>query len=416
MCTNAAGGVQGRSLDVLAEVAETLRVALDTAARQFFAGQHVGCSLALLPAVALGDTSPRWGRVGVIPREKDHHQLELVVGVDAVMLTEALADYFDCRQKQRQQHVCAASEVKSAAPLIGPVVETLTQDLIAVALLFFPAHGDLWNARRRWLKTTLGTKTANENNASFVLMLLREILLTSLLVSCHAKRQEIWVHRCWVVQQLVALGGIHPDVFQAHDRAVLLEAADRHPMNYNAWNYRRQVFTLFFHSGKVQKSGDTGLSLLLFQEVDSVVHFFERHNGDTSAVSYLFFLLEQATAQRDAAGDGSGSRALCVWRRLLAVTARELRRHFDKGHEAVWVLRLALVRWALRERVLCGWTLRDELRFVVVYTALAEWGEENGTVPGVSWVDISGSHRWTAYHASRYGIQLLRVVQAKRIA
>ncbi|RNF09919.1 alkyl and aryl transferase [Trypanosoma rangeli] len=395
--------------DALTEVAEQLHAALESAARQLRAGRRVRCSLALLPSVALAGMPHRWGTVEVIQLQED--LFELLVGVGSVMLAESFMGLL-----RRLQHPFRSltDGGDPAPPIIGPLVKRLPPEgVLAVSLLLLPAHTDLWNGRRRGLRETArASAVAEERVVHFLLpLLLQEILLTSLLLSFHYKKQEVWVHRWWVVHQILTLDDLDLEAFHTHDRAVLFEAADGHPMNYNAWNYRRQVFACLF---KRENITEGTIRALLLEELNAVVEFFERHNGDTSATVYLTFLLEQATARWGATDDGHKFVASHVWRRLLSVTAQELRRHYDKGHEAVWVLRLALMRWALWERPSCGWTLQDELEFIDTYAAVATvLGEEEGGAnmrPDITWVNVSGSCWWTSYHAVRYGVQLLRML------
>ncbi|EKG07560.1 hypothetical protein TCSYLVIO_001313 [Trypanosoma cruzi] len=396
--------------DVLTEVAERLQAALKVAAQQLHSGRPVECSLALLSSVALEEMSLRWGTIDVLDDHEGH--FELVVGLDDKMLT---ASFVGLLRRMQEPHEPHTDGEKSAPPIIGPLVKRLSQeDVVPVLLLLVPAHTGLWSERRRWLKTTVVAHDVMEGKGEnfLPLLLLQELLLTSLLVSCHHKVQEVWVHRWWVEQQMLKLGGMDLEAFHIHDRSVLFNAADKHPMNYSAWNHRRQVFAFQFQQKGAKESVKRAF---LLQELDAVVHFFEKHNGDTSAVAYLTFLLEQATAKRGADFDKHNSVALHVWGRLLAVTTQELRRHYDKGHEAVWMLRLALMRWALCEHPRCGWTLQDELDFVSTYASVVTMSgedEDEGNMElDVTWVDVSGAYWWTSYHAVRYGLQLLRMLR-----
>ncbi|RNF21812.1 alkyl and aryl transferase [Trypanosoma conorhini] len=396
-----------QSSDVITEVAERLHAALEAAARQLHAGRRVRCSLALLPPVALAELPFRWGTVELIHQQEG--LFELVVGVDSAMLAESLIGLL---RRLQQPPGPRTNGSGGPLPIIGPLVKRLSPEgVLPALLLLLPAHTDLWNERRRGLQeAALANAATGQRDARS--LLLQEYLLTSLLLSFHYKKQEVWVHRWWVVQRLLTLGGANLELFCSHDRSVLFEAADRHPMNYNAWNYRRQLFACLLQR---DRAAEAAARALLLEELDAVVEFFERHNGDSSATAYLAFLLEQATAWWSGTGEGHSFLASRVWGRLLSVTAQELRRHYDKGHEAVWVLRLALMRWALRERPACGWTLHDELVFVAAYasvkTALAEEEDGASMPPELTWVDVSGSCWWTSYHAVRYGVQLLRMLQ-----
>ncbi|KEG07405.1 hypothetical protein DQ04_09901030 [Trypanosoma grayi] len=414
--THACGGEGARQTPAAAlEIAERLHVALAESARRLYAEQRVSCSLALLPTVALEGMPSGWGMMQVVPQQQN--SFELVVGLGAEVVGEALTcllcEKHQLKQQQQQHEERQQSlthVVGAAPPLLGPLVEDLTPETVALALLLLPAHDGLWNRRRRYLSALMNDNDTEESCRQFAL--LRELLLTSLLLSCHHKKQEVWVQREWVVRQLLARGiFVGLEAFHWHDRVMLLEAADKHPMNYNAWNYRRRVIALLAPKKEEEEGGQEDSAkrgifrLLLLQESDTVLRFFEAHNGDTSAASYLIFLLQQVTA-----ADSGGSAPQEMWQRLLAATACELRRHCDKGHEAVWVLRLALMHWGLRERPPCGWRLRDELGFAAHY-ATASWAELEEEEVVVTWEGVAGSHRWASYHAARYGLQLLQLLE-----
>ncbi|KAG8348212.1 hypothetical protein TRVL_00950 [Trypanosoma vivax] len=390
------------ALPTFMEIASQLHAALDAAAGRLASGSHVGCSLALLPDVALRGLSHHWGVVELVGQG---NSFQLVVGVGKEILVEAAASILG--REHKQEGGMGANNNK--LPLIGPVVDCLAHDTTALLLLLFPAHNSLWNARRRWL--TFNVNRDSKNGGHGGSFLLHELLLTSLLVSFHHKMQEVWVHRWWVVQRLASRNVICAEVFHQHDRAVLLEASDKHRMNYHSWNYRRQAVT-FYLLNTQGGSGGSALALssitLLQEEVDTTIRFFETHNGDASAVSYLTFLLKQSQTI-----DSSCVFVRGMWAKLMTTTSRELRRHCDKGHEAVWVLRLALVHWAMKVRLACGWTLQDELDFVNLFAELPQWPcAEHVLNDRVTWEGVQGSWRGTSYYAAWYGSQLVKWLRA----
>ncbi|CBH13700.1 hypothetical protein, conserved [Trypanosoma brucei gambiense DAL972] len=390
-----------------AAIGERLQVALEEATRHLECGCSIKCSLAILPDIALQGMAHSWGIVDLI----EHSQgstYELAVGLGKDVLREALADFLREQQNSDRR--------EEALPLIAPVVHNLPRFSVVLLLLIMPAHSSLWSARRRWIETC--TANGEDHSRSF---LFQEVLVTSLLLNFYYKVQEVWVHRWWVVERLLSHPGINLEVSNDHDRGVLMEAADKHPMNYNAWNYRRQVFenilNITQNASRCRSCAST--PSLLQQEVEIALRFFETHNGDTSAASYLIFLLHKAETIRSDSAEGkynqdsgvcAGSLVHSVWKRLMLASTQELRRHWDKGHEAVWVLRLALIHWALCIRPMCGWSLEDEMHLISVYMELPTLHDEWVGLSEVTWVAASGSPSWTSFYAARYGVQLLKLV------
>ncbi|ORC88838.1 uncharacterized protein TM35_000152690 [Trypanosoma theileri] len=431
---------------MLVEVAERLQRVLESAAQHLYNGDHISCSLALLPTAAM-DTMPHpWGMADVVKpqqqQQQQSSQVELIVGLSKTIVSDALTRYlFELRKRKEQQtsQLLTTEEKKTGPTLLAPLVPYLTTEIVLLALLFLPSHCTLWNQRRQSLNTFLHSDSVDMHDGqhrrrSILIVLLQELLFTSLLLSFYYKMQEVWVYRWWIVQELLKRGGINVEAFLWHDRLVLQEAADKHLMNYNAWNYRRNVFTRILEMEKNETDvdieeeegrGGGRVQQLFLEETNITLRFFETHNADTSAVSYLIFLLQQAStifssSYPDVTSDDPLSQwklflPFRIWRLLLQASARELTRHCDKGHEAVWVLRLALMQWALQTRPPCGWTLRDELEYIMLFAAAATsvWRdeEEEAKIRDVTWLDVSGSYRWTSFHAARYGLQLLQMVQ-----
>ncbi|KAH9597071.1 hypothetical protein LSM04_001804 [Trypanosoma melophagium] len=417
---------------MLVEIAERLRTVLERAAWHLYAGEHVTCSLALLPTIALNNMPHEWGMADVIQQQSLSY-VELIVGLSKDILSETLTKHlFELQKRKEEKEKEESTQLLTNKEKVGPIllgllVPHLSTEMVFLALLLLPAHSTLWNQRRRSLSAFLH----NDNNKNdmdkcqrdrsfLVLALLQELLFTSLLLSLHYKMQEVWVHRWWIVQELFKIDGMRLKAFLWHDRLVLQEAADKHLMNYNAWNYRRNVFTRILKIEK-EKNAANGVESeemrsLFLEETSIVLRFFETHNADTSAVSYLIYLLQEASATypplpvNAELQDWISFLPFHIWRLLMNTTAQELRRHYDKGHETVWVLRLALMQWALHTKPPCGWTLQDELQYIMLFATSVWNSEDNDKMEDVTWLDVSGSCRWTSYHATRYGLQILQMV------
>ncbi|CCD16638.1 unnamed protein product [Trypanosoma congolense IL3000] len=401
---------------VAEEISKQLQSVLEEAARHFVGGGSISCSLALLPDAFLHGMPHSWGTAEII-NQPQGGVCELVVGIDTDLLKKSLKDFL-CGFQHME------GELEGSLPPVATVAKRLSRAALSLLLLLMPAHGSLWNELRSRIK-----RTRTIGNGGDYPIIVQEFLFTSLLLTFHHKTQEVWVYRLWVVQQLLSADEADVQVLNRHDQAVLLEAADKHHMNYNAWNYRRQAFDLLIATVESRGENQTGtlVAPLLQREVDIVLRFFESHNGDCSAVSYLIFLLHKSEAVGNGTSRGSrissgckGSRngvgctdslANAVWANLLAATARELRRHYDKGHEVVWILRLALVQWALRTLPACGWTLQDEIDFATTYMELPVSHEDLDGL-AVAWSAGSGCASWTQLHAARYGIELFKLIAA----
>ncbi|CCW65943.1 unnamed protein product [Phytomonas sp. Hart1] len=237
------------------------------------------------------------------------------------------------------------------------------------------------------------------------------------------------------------------------DEEVLRFASDEHPMNYNAWQYRRARLTLLRCCGPpcfFSNNPENSIYWDFIQRsVVEVMSYLEIHNADSSACAFLLFLFHQCAPNEGAdlhEGEDSSdvpdnhrrSRverpfSVFLWNSLMTFTQRELHRHVDKGHEGMWSLRLGLIHYALTfnsKNLLLGspflssWTVADELEWISVYVEgfydKTAMGVDNGALDegllapcgdlARAWVESSGSAAWSSFLATRYGLQLIRLL------
>ncbi|CAD2219753.1 hypothetical protein AGDE_08420 [Angomonas deanei] len=286
----------------------------------------------------------------------------------------------------------------------------LSPSEVAVMLLALPAHGILWSRRREYVNAVL---CREENNGRPILeCLCKEYVLTSVLLSAVLKVKEVWVYRSWIVSQWInyyysTCHGIREEDRQGligrlalQDNVLFCFAAENHRLNYNAWQYRREVYI----ARSIHTSDQCAL---LTEEMNMGMRFLRTNNGDSSAVSYLLFLLRHAETVHVLPFLHD------CWRQLLSFTQLELRLRADKGHECMWYLRLELVKWALRQTSLsCGWTVEEELNWVSAFVDGAAGGLLTPVnVARDAWVRCSGDGCWSSYYACRYGLQLISVIK-----
>ncbi|KPA79293.1 hypothetical protein ABB37_05758 [Leptomonas pyrrhocoris] len=312
--------------------------------------------------------------------------------------------------------------------------------------------------RRRWLLDSLCAPDAAIPSAEKMRLLVNAVVLLDLLLSVCPKLKSLWEFRLWIVKQMFSRhlltsvkGGNSSESlllrWQLQDDVCFFTAAHNHPMNYNAWHYRRCVHKLLCASASESPNVLETVDKIVLYESQRIVHFIREHNGDSSAASYLLFLLHEEDVRdqmltlknsqgitqpqpepsqglrQSAEENGKFTRACpCaprLWTYLMRCTQEEIRRHCEKGHEAMWCLRLELVRWAFKKTSRVGlfssWNLENELEWVSAYVAAVSSAPSDKLLAPVSvfphaWTDSFGSLAWTSYNAARYGLELLRVL------
>ncbi|NWS69082.1 PTAR1 protein, partial [Crotophaga sulcirostris] len=157
-------------------------------------------------------------------------------------------------------------------------------DITCTLLLLNPDFTTAWNVRKELI-------------LSGTLNPLKDLHLGKLALTKFPKSPETWIHRRWVLQQLIQenslpslmtkenLGAapverIHRLVQE--EMNVCSEAAGRYPSNYNAWSHRIWVLQ---HLGKLSVK-------VLLDELSSTKYWVSVHVSDHSGFHYRQFLLK----------------------------------------------------------------------------------------------------------------------------
>jgi len=185
----------------------------------------------------------------------------------------------------------------------------------SILLLFDPNHVTAANFRKQHIQHCSANRInacerhAADSAASHLLAqaLSHELaFLTSLLTSPlnkHAKSSTLWAHRLWIFQHL-------PDVIMSMDDTkanasptmqniwtrelqIVMKAGERHPRNYYAWNYARQLICIV--QSFVRSVGE--YQELLIDTSGEVHRWCLMHPRDTSGWAFLGFWLEKVRDQ-----------------------------------------------------------------------------------------------------------------------
>uniref|UniRef100_A0A8C9IX86 Protein prenyltransferase alpha subunit repeat containing 1 n=1 Tax=Piliocolobus tephrosceles TaxID=591936 RepID=A0A8C9IX86_9PRIM len=164
-----------------------------------------------------------------------------------------------------------------------------------VAVLVQRVVKDITNAFRRnpHMKELILSGTLNP---------IKDLHLGKLALTKFPKSPETWIHRRWVLQQLIQetslpsfmtkgnLGTIPTERAQRliqEEMEVCGEAAGRYPSNYNAWSHRIWVLQ---HLAKLDVK-------ILLDELSSTKHWASMHVSDHSGFHYRQFLLKSLISQ-----------------------------------------------------------------------------------------------------------------------
>ncbi|XP_052633807.1 protein prenyltransferase alpha subunit repeat-containing protein 1 isoform X3 [Harpia harpyja] len=157
-------------------------------------------------------------------------------------------------------------------------------DITCTLLLLNPDFTTAWNVRKELI-------------LSGTLNPLKDLHLGKLALTKFPKSPETWIHRRWVLQQLIqenSLPGLvtkgnlgAAPVERIHrlvqeEMNVCSEAAGRYPSNYNAWSHRIWVLQ---HLGKLTVK-------VLLDELSSTKYWVSMHVSDHSGFHYRQFLLK----------------------------------------------------------------------------------------------------------------------------
>lgn len=226
-----------------------------------------------------------------------------------------------------------------------------------IILLFDPNHLTAANFRKRHIERfsdgrTVDNDRGNEDLAGAVQNELRflESLVTSPL-SKHAKSSTLWPQRLWIVQNFPRLAvGEHATDEELHlmnvrhglkgfwdkELAVAMKAAERHPRNYYAWQYARELFSLVCSEGSGLVGGRQRQRVLLRDGIGRVRAWCLMHPRDISGWAFLVFLLEQL---RNDSCDEAANREMENEIRTSSRETKEFTKRYGwKGESIEWFL------------------------------------------------------------------------------
>ncbi|XP_006834974.1 PREDICTED: protein prenyltransferase alpha subunit repeat-containing protein 1 [Chrysochloris asiatica] len=162
-------------------------------------------------------------------------------------------------------------------------------DVTCTLLLLNPDFTTAWNVRKELI-------------LSGTLNPIKDLHLGKLALTKFPKSPETWIHRRWVLQQLIQetslpsfvtkgnLGTVPAERRQRlirEEMEVCGEAAGRYPSNYNAWSHRIWVLQ---HLAKLDIK-------ILLDELSSTKHWASMHVSDHSGFHYRQFLIKSLISQ-----------------------------------------------------------------------------------------------------------------------
>ncbi|XP_068943096.1 protein prenyltransferase alpha subunit repeat-containing protein 1 isoform X3 [Petaurus breviceps papuanus] len=162
-------------------------------------------------------------------------------------------------------------------------------DVTCTLLLLNPDFTTAWNVRKELI-------------LSGTLNPIKDLHLGKLALTKFPKSPETWIHRRWVLQQLIQENSLPTFVKKENLAAfptervqrivqeeieVCGEAAGRYPSNYNAWSHRIWVLQ---HLAKLDIK-------ILLDELSSTKHWASMHVSDHSGFHYRQFLLKSLISQ-----------------------------------------------------------------------------------------------------------------------
>uniref|UniRef100_I3MJM6 Protein prenyltransferase alpha subunit repeat containing 1 n=1 Tax=Ictidomys tridecemlineatus TaxID=43179 RepID=I3MJM6_ICTTR len=154
----------------------------------------------------------------------------------------------------------------------------------------------LYRTRKQWLNKD------KELILSGTLNPIKDLHLGKLALTKFPKSPETWIHRRWVLQQLIQETSLPSFVTKGNletipsertqrliqeEMEVCGEAAGRYPSNYNAWSHRIWVLQ---HLAKLDIK-------ILLDELSSTKHWASMHVSDHSGFHYRQFLLKSLMSQ-----------------------------------------------------------------------------------------------------------------------
>ncbi|PKK28526.1 protein prenyltransferase alpha subunit repeat containing 1, partial [Columba livia] len=155
----------------------------------------------------------------------------------------------------------------------------------------------LYRQRKQWLNKDELIDTTKELILSGTLSPLKDLHLGKLALTKFPKSPETWIHRRWVLQQLIRENSLPSLVTKGNlgaaplerihrlvqeEMNVCSEAAGRYPSNYNAWSHRIWVLE---HLAKLTVK-------VLLDELSSTKYWVSMHVSDHSGFHYRQFLFK----------------------------------------------------------------------------------------------------------------------------
>lgn len=222
---------------------------------------------------------------------------------------------------RKDQAPCKTKATGSNSPSYAAAL-----DSTLVILLWDPNHLTAANFRKKnLLSLQICRSTSLENNGVLLEALTAELhYLTSLLTSPlpkHTKSSTLWSHRLFLLRtfgpeilQIHSLTGLstyttpspelhsQPATLWNRELSIILTAGERHPRNYYAWNYARQLLdTLASRDDAFPKTekrawetlGMEMRSCLVEDSVAAVQKWCFAHPRDISGWAFLAFLLRE---------------------------------------------------------------------------------------------------------------------------
>ena len=231
----------------------------------------------------------------------------------------------------------------------------------AIILLFDPNHLTAANFRKRHLQRFSSARpNDNDDNdqgggqlAEAVQSELRflESLVTSPL-SKHAKSSTLWAQRLWIVRDFFAptmQEYATDEAIQMRDMkyavrgfwdeelVIVKKAGERHPRNYYAWHYARQLFSSVCSECRELVERRNWNKILLCDSIGLVYEWCLMHPRDISGWAFLVFLLEQRRIE--GCDEGDGKKVLEDERGISASETKEFVKKYEwKGEGIKWFL------------------------------------------------------------------------------
>lgn len=229
-----------------------------------------------------------------------------------------------------------------------------------VILLWDPNHITAVNWRKKHLiamKESSGEVIAQDGelnkrmtDAIFFEMILLESLLTSPLPK-HTKANTLWTHRLWIVEAFTGMvlpSGTDTEIrrFWYTDLSIVMKSGDRHPRNYYAWNYCRQLYKLLSDMDDTKVSED-----VMLHSITVVQKWCLSHPRDISGWSFLLFLIKERTDRSCLQNDGKSIGLDDEVQRILWQTEEFVRKYGWRGESIEYFLKWATQLQRDHERI-----------------------------------------------------------------